>query len=204
MQRIFPILFLVLSGSLPASIAHADKAIFAGGCFWCIESDFEKLDGVNSATSGYTGGHLKNPSYKQVSSTNTGHYEAVEVDFNPQKISYQQLLNHYWLSIDPFDIDGQFCDKGASYRSAIFPIDSYQLQLAKASKEALQEALGSKKTIATTIIFAKIFYPAEDYHQNYYKHNPLRYKYYRWNCGRDQRLQEIWGDKITPPVNPHQ
>ena len=186
-----------------ATNASADKAIFAGGCFWCTESDFEKLDGVISAISGYTGGHLKNPTYKQVSYSNTGHYEAVEVDYDPEKISYQQLIDHYWLSIDPFDAHGQFCDKGSSYLSAIFPVNDAQLNQAEASKKALQKQFGNKKIIATPIIPAETFYPAEDYHQNYFKKNPLRYKYYRWNCGRDHRLQQIWGDKISLPDNPH-
>ena len=202
MKKTF-ILLTPLLYCLLVTNAYAEKAIFAGGCFWCTESDFEKLEGVNSATSGYTGGHVKNPTYKQVSYTNTGHYEAVEVEYDPKKISYQQLLNHYWLSIDPFDTQGQFCDKGSSYLSAIFPTNSSQRKQAETSKSALQKKLGNKKLIATKIIPAKTFYPAEDYHQNYYKNNPLRYKYYRWNCGRDQRLQQIWGGKITLPENPH-
>jgi peptide-methionine (S)-S-oxide reductase len=189
MKPISIILFLLCLFSLSA---HAEKAIFAGGCFWCSEADFEKLDGVMNVISGYTGGQLKTPSYEQVSQGGTGHYEAVEVDFNPEKISYEQLLNHFWRSIDPFDADGQFCDKGESYRSAIFTYDASQQQIAQQTKASLQKQFGNKQSIVTKILPASDFYPAEKHHQNYYKNNKLRYDYYRWACGRDARLKQIW------------
>lgn len=177
--------------SLPAT---ADKAIFAGGCFWCMESDFEKLEGVKEVISGFTGGTLINPTY---SGNHTGHYEAVEIDYDPAKISYQDLLNHFWINIDPFDDQGQFCDKGFSYLSAIFVENKTQRQLAEASKEKVIAQFPKQKVI-TPILTTSTFYPiqgTESYHQNYYKNNPLRYKYYRWGCGRDQRLDELWGEQ---------
>lgn len=181
--------FLLLAFS---SIALADKAIFAGGCFWCVESDFEKLEGVSEAVSGFTGGTLKNPTY---SGNHKGHYEAVEVTYDPNIVSYQQLLDYFWRHIDPFDAKGQFCDKGFSYLSAIFVNNKEQRELAEKSKQKVAE-LFPDQTVATSILEASIFYPIagkESFHQDYYKKNPLRYKYYRWNCGRDQRIQEIWG-----------
>lgn len=177
-----------------SSALTAEKAIFAGGCFWCIESDFQPLKGVSAAVSGYIGGHVKNPSYKQVTQGNTGHYEAVEITYDPAVISYQQLLQHFWVNIDPFDASGQFCDKGSSYRSAIFTLNSEQRQLAMDSKKDIEQKLSSTQAVATQIIDAGTFYPAEHYHQDYYLNNPKRYKFYRWNCGRDQRLKAIWGD----------
>lgn len=175
-----------------ASTAFAAKAVFAGGCFWCVESDFEKVDGVIAAVSGYTGGHTQNPTYKQVGRNNTGHYEAVEVEYDPDKVSYEELLEVFWRNIDPFDDRGQFCDKGSSYLSAIFVLDESQRVLAN---ESLQRVVSrfKGKTVVTPILDAKTFYPAEDYHQDYYKRNSVRYNYYRWGCGRDKRLQAIWG-----------
>ncbi len=170
-------------------------AIVAGGCFWCVESDFEKLPGVITAESGYTGGHTQNPTYKQVSYTETGHYEAVKITYDPNQVSYRELLDHFWVNIDPFDDRGQFCDKGSSYLSAIFPIDAEQRKLAQQSYNSYLALFPDKVSFATQIIDASTFYPAEDYHQDYYKNNPLRYKYYRYNCGRDARLETIWGDK---------
>jgi peptide-methionine (S)-S-oxide reductase len=174
--------------------AIADKAIFAGGCFWCMESDFEKLEGVSDVVSGFTGGTLKDPTYN---GNHEGHYESVEVTYDPSIVSYQGLLDYYWVHIDPFDDRGQFCDKGHTYLSAIFVADDKERQLAEASRKKVMELFPDRK-VATQILNASTFYPIkgnESYHQDYYKKNPLRYKYYRWNCGRDQRVQEIWGDK---------
>ena len=169
------------------------KAIFAGGCFWCVESDFDKVPGVISTTSGYTGGKTANPTYEQVSSHTTGHAEAVEVVYDPAKVSYQRLLAYYWHTIDPTVKDQQFCDHGTPYRTAIFALNAEQLQLAQASRAALDKTKPFKDAIQTEITLAGTFYPAEDYHQDYYKKNPLRYKYYRASCGRDARLQQLWG-----------
>jgi peptide-methionine (S)-S-oxide reductase len=176
--------------------ANADKAIFAGGCFWCMESDFEKLNGVTDVISGFTGGKVKNPTYQ---GNHQGHYEAVEVTYDPAKVSYKELLDYYWVNIDPFDARGQFCDKGSSYLSAIFVANDNEKALAEASRKKVAEQFPDKKVI-TPILEASTFYPIkgeESYHQNYYKNNSVRYKYYRWSCGRDQRLKEIWGDKAT-------
>ncbi|WP_372528099.1 peptide-methionine (S)-S-oxide reductase MsrA [Piscinibacter sp.] len=178
------------SASAPAATA---KATFAGGCFWCVESDFDKLDGVISTTSGYTGGSVPNPSYEQVSSHTTGHAEAVEVVYDPRKLSYEQLLQHFWHSVDPTTKDRQFCDIGSPYRTAIFAHDAAQLKAAQASRAALEQSKPFKAAIVTEIVMAGAFYPAEDYHQDYYKKNPLRYNYYRLTCGRDARLKELWG-----------
>lgn len=170
------------------------KAVFAGGCFWCMESDYEKLQGVTDVVSGFTGGTLENPTYN---GNHAGHYEAVEVTYDPAKVSYQQLLDHYWVNIDPFDDGGQFCDRGHSYLAAIFVANEEERVAAEASKRAV-EAMFRDQTIVTPILEASTFYPIkgdESYHQDFYKRSPVRYKYYRWNCGRDQRLQQIWGDK---------
>jgi len=168
-----------------------NKAIFAGGCFWCLQSDFDKVPGVISTISGYTGGKVKNPTYEQVSNGGTGHYESVQVIYNPNIVSYPQLLNVFWHSIDPTDASGQFCDKGAQYQAVIFYNNPSQEKLARTSKTALL-ASGRFKQIATKILPEKIFYPAEAYHQNYYKKNPLRYRFYRYKCGRDRRIKEVW------------
>jgi peptide-methionine (S)-S-oxide reductase len=172
----------------------AAKAVFAGGCFWCVESDFDKLPGVISTTSGYTGGKLANPSYEQVASKSTGHFEAVEVVYDPTRVSYEQLLAHFWRTIDPTDPDGQFCDKGSPYRTAIFALDAAQLAAAQASKAALEKTKPFKEPIVTPVLLAAPFYPAEAYHQDYYKKNPVRYQLYRSGCGRDARLKQLWGD----------
>jgi peptide-methionine (S)-S-oxide reductase len=185
------LLLLPLVIPLPAT---ADKAIFAGGCFWCMESDFEKLNGVNEVISGFTGGTLVNPTYN---GNHTGHYEAVEVDYDSNTLSYQDLLDHFWINIDPFDDKGQFCDKGFSYLSAIFVEGDKQRDMAKASKEKVIKQFPNQKVV-TPILTASTFYPIkgnESAHQDYYKNNPLRYKYYRWGCGRDQRLDDIWGEQ---------
>jgi len=168
------------------------RATFAGGCFWCMEPPFDKLDGVISTTSGYTGGQVKNPTYEQVSAGGTGHAEALQVVYDPAKISYAQLLEVFWRNIDPTVKDRQFCDVGNQYRTAIFYHDDEQKRLALESKQRLDKS-GKLGAIQTEIVPAGAFYPAEDYHQDYYKKNPIRYKYYRWSCGRDQRLEELWG-----------
>ncbi|MGF1527466.1 MAG: peptide-methionine (S)-S-oxide reductase MsrA [Candidatus Competibacterales bacterium] len=169
-------------------------AIFAGGCFWCMEPPYDKLDGVASTTSGYIGGQVENPTYQQVVAGNTGHAEAVLVRYDPAVVSYEKLLEVFWRNIDPLAVDRQFCDRGNQYRSAIFPLGSEQRRLAEASKRALVDSERFDQPIATTIETATTFYPAEDYHQDYYQKNPLRYKFYRYACGRDQRLEELWGD----------
>ena len=167
------------------------KATFAGGCFWCMEGPFDKLDGVVSTTSGYTGGTKKNPTYEEVSSGGTGHAEAVQIVYDPAKISYEKLLEVFWHNIDPVAKNRQFCDAGTQYRSAIFVHDANQKRLAEASKTEIQKRF--KQPLATEIVQASAFYPAEDYHQDYYKKNPVRYKFYRSGCGRDARLEELWG-----------
>ena len=179
----------------PATSAGTSKAIFAGGCFWCVESDFDKIDGVLSTTSGYTGGTLANPSYEQVSGKHTGHAEAVEVVFDPRKVSYEQLVERFWRTIDPTTKDRQFCDAGSPYRSAIFALDAAQLKAAQASRTALEKSKPFKEPIVTEVVQAGAFYAAEDYHQDYYKKNPVRYQYYRLNCGRDARLKQLWGSQ---------
>ena len=168
------------------------KAIFAGGCFWCVEADFEKLPGVASAESGYTGGQVKNPTYEQVSHGGTGHAESVRVNYDPTKVTYRQLLDYFWHHIDPTVKDRQFCDGGNQYRSAIFYQNEAERQAAEASKAELEKS-GRFAHIYTEIVPASTFYLAEDYHQDYYKKNPLRYKFYRANCGRDARLEQLWG-----------
>lgn len=187
---------LLFSSLLIATQANADKAIFAGGCFWCMESDFEKLEGVSEVISGFTGGTLENPTYN---GNHTGHYEAVEITYDPGKVTYQGLLEHFWVNIDPFDDRGQFCDKGFSYLSAIFVGNETERKMAEVSKQKVIKQFPKQKVV-TPILPITTFYPIkgdESYHQDYYKNNKVRYKYYRWNCGRDQRLKDIWGDKVT-------
>jgi len=169
------------------------KATFAGGCFWCVEADFDKVEGVISTTSGYTGGRSVNPSYEEVSRGGTGHVEAVEIVYDPAKVSYEKLLEVFWHNIDPLAKDRQFCDHGDQYRSAIFYHGQEQRALAEASKA--QVAKRFKQPIQTEIVAAEPFYKAEEYHQDYYKKNPIRYRFYRFNCGRDARLEELWGKK---------
>ena len=173
------------------------SAVFAGGCFWCTESDFEKVDGVIDAISGYTGGHVKNPTYKQVSAGGTGHLESVKVIYDPSKVSYEQLLDYFWRHVDPTDPGGQFVDRGSQYRSAIFYANETEKRLAEKSKQRLAASGQFSKPIATDILPLGEFYPAEDYHQNYYKKNPIRYHYYRYGSGRDQFLKKTWGDLKT-------
>jgi peptide-methionine (S)-S-oxide reductase len=179
----------------PAPAAATAKATFAGGCFWCVESDFDKVPGVISTTSGYIGGRTPNPSYEQVAAKSTGHAEAVEVVFDPARVSYAQLLEYFWRTIDPTTKDRQFCDTGSPYRTAIFVHDAAQLAAAQASKAALEKNKPFPQPVVTEIVLASNFYRAEDYHQDYYKKNPVRYALYRNGCGRDARLKELWGDK---------
>ncbi|MEM9816275.1 MAG: peptide-methionine (S)-S-oxide reductase MsrA [Cyanobacteria bacterium P01_D01_bin.6] len=183
--------------STEGAIALKDTttAIFAGGCFWCMEKPFDELPGVLDTTSGYTGGTVENPTYMQVSNGGTGHVEAVQVTYEPSQVSYDELLDVFWRNVDPVDNRGQFCDKGSQYRSAIFHQNEQQATAAEASKQLLQDAGKFKQKIATVILPASEFYPAEDYHQNYYKTHSVRYKVYRYACGRDQRLTEIWGEE---------
>lgn len=173
---------------LNSPMIKADKAVFAGGCFWCVEAAYQDLDGVLDAVSGFTGGKLKNPTYK---GDHKGHYEAVEVTFDPGVITYQQLLDIFWVNIDPFDNRGQFCDKGPSYRSAIF-VDNDQRELAVASKDKVTAEFPGTM-VYTEILDNTTFYPVENYHQDYYKKNPIRYHFYRSGCRRDARLSQIWG-----------
>ena len=174
----------------------AATAIFAGGCFWCMEKDFEQLDGVSEVVSGFTGGTAPNPTY---SGDHTGHYEAVEITYDPDVVSYQQLLDHFWVNIDPFDDRGQFCDKGTAYLSAVFVSDEGEKLLAEKSREAVVKRFPDQ-TVVTPILPLATFFPikgAESHHQDFYKNNPIRYKTYRWGCGRDRRLKAIWGEDAT-------
>jgi peptide-methionine (S)-S-oxide reductase len=177
----------------PPAEGGRKTAIFAGGCFWCMEHPFDELAGVISVTSGYTGGTKAHPTYEEVSSGKTGHAESVQVIYDPAKVSYEKLVDVFWHNIDPLTPNAQFCDHGTQYRSAIFYLDDEQKRIAEASKEALTKSGKFDKPIVTQIVAASTFWPAEDYHQHYYKTNPVRYKYYRFNCGRDQRLEQLWG-----------
>jgi peptide-methionine (S)-S-oxide reductase len=188
------------SGQTPAADGPRAKATFAGGCFWCMEPPFENLDGVVSVTSGYTGGQQPNPTYEEVSSGDTGHAEVVQIIYDPSRISYEKLLDVFWHNIDPLTPNGQFCDHGEQYRSAIFYHDDAQRRLAEDSKQRLEQSKRFDRPIVTQIVAATEFYPAEEYHQKYHRKNPVRYKYYRWNCGRDQRLRELWGGPA--PIGP--
>lgn len=184
---------LLLSLGSHAGQDDSAVAVFAGGCFWCTEADFDKLPGVLETTSGYIGGSIENPTYEEVSSGRTGHIEAVQVRFDPRQTSYAKLLEAFWPTIDPVNGSGQFCDNGPQYRSVIFYQDAEQQRLAEASKSVLAASGRLAQPIATEILAATPFYPAEDYHQDYHTKNPLRYSYYRHGCGRDQRLKELWG-----------
>jgi peptide-methionine (S)-S-oxide reductase len=192
-MRLIAILALMLTGFAAhgAAQAQAASAIFAGGCFWCMEPPYDKTEGVTATTSGYSGGKGANPTYEQVSAGGTGHIEVVKIDYDPAKVSYEQLLDIFWRNIDPLDARGQFCDKGSQYRSAIFYGNEKEKELAEASKKKIAEKLGQK--VETDILPAAEFYAAEDYHQDYYEKNPLKYKFYRYGCGRDARLEVLWG-----------
>ena len=181
-------------GNKPANVA---VATFGSGCFWCTESDFDKVDGVLKTISGYMGGRTKSPTYKQVSSGRTGHAEVVQITYDPARVSYKKLLHHYWRTTDVLDGGGQFCDRGSQYRPVIFAHTPEQKNLAQAGKRALDQSKRFAKPIAVEIADASKFTAAEKYHQNYYKKKPLKYKYYRWGCGRDQRIKKLWGQVAT-------
>jgi len=183
-----------MSASAAAATSGHAIATFAGGCFWCMEPPYDELDGVISTTSGYTGGHKQNPTYEEVSAGTTGHTEAVQVVYDPKRISYERLLEVFWRNIDPVTPNAQFCDHGTQYRSGIFYHDAAQRRLADESKRVLEASGRFPAPIVTEIVAAGNFYPAEEYHQDYYKKNPIRYKFYRTSCGRDRRLAELWGD----------
>ncbi|TAL04491.1 MAG: peptide-methionine (S)-S-oxide reductase [Porticoccaceae bacterium] len=182
-----------LSNGAVVAAAEPARAIFAGGCFWCVEAAFDAVPGVIATNPGYTGGTVPNPSYEQVSAGGTGHAEAVEVIYDPERTSYRQLLAVFWRNIDPYDAGGQFCDRGNQYRSAIFAVDADQRRLAEESLHSLANSGLLSAPIATQITDAGPFYAAEEYHRDYHLKNPARYKFYRWNCGRDQRLNAVWG-----------
>ena len=187
---------LLLSTFIAAPIATADETVLAGGCFWCMESDFEKLEGVTDVVSGFTGGTVPNPTYN---GNHKGHYEAVKITYDESKVSYREIHDHYWVNIDPFDARGQFCDKGPSYLSAVFVASEEERAIAQDTKNAVK-AQFPNQTVVTPILDSSTFYPIkgdEIGHQDFYKKSPVRYKLYRWNCGRDQRLEEIWGEKAT-------
>ena len=184
---------------MPSNLAVFKTAIFAGGCFWCMEHSFDALDGVTDVQSGFAGGHVDDPTYKQVSAGGTGHREVVQVTYNPAVIGFDKLLETYWRNIDPFDAGGQFCDQGDQYTAAIFVGDGEERTLAEVSKAAMEKRFSEK--IVTAIVPVAKFYPAEEYHQDYYLKNPWRYKYYRGGCGRDKRLHEIWGDEAGGPAH---
>jgi peptide-methionine (S)-S-oxide reductase len=183
------------SAQAPRQLA---TATLAGGCFWCVEADFDKLPGVVSTTSGYLGGRTANPTYEQVSTGRTGHFEAVQIVYDPTRVSYAQLLEHFWVNIDPTVDDRQFCDVGPQYRAAIFVHDDEQRRIAESSKAALEKTKPFAPPIKTPILPATAFTAAEAYHQDYYLKNPLRYRYYRTSCGRDARLKQLWGDLARP------
>lgn len=185
---------LLLGGTAQAQTAAPASAVFGGGCFWCIEADFEKLPGVLTVESGYSGGALAYPTYEQVSAGNSGHIEVVKVNYDPAKVTYSALLDYFWHHIDPTVKDRQFCDVGKQYRSAIFVENDAQRAAVEASRAAILKA-GTIKQIYTDTIALTTFYPAEDYHQDYYKKNPVRYAYYRFSCGRDARVAQVWGTK---------
>ncbi|SDU09343.1 peptide-methionine (S)-S-oxide reductase [Pseudomonas pohangensis] len=194
---LFSGLLVAGEGATPAASATsktpAAVAVFAGGCFWCTEADFDKIPGVLSTTSGYIGGHVENPTYEEVSYGATGHAEAVQVRYDPGKVTYAQLLEAFWPTIDPLTANAQFCDKGSQYRSAIFYGNAEEQRQAEASKAALEKSGRLPGPVVTEIVPATTFYPAEDYHQDYHSKNPLRYNYYRHGCGRDDRLEQLWG-----------
>ncbi|MGH8455744.1 MAG: peptide-methionine (S)-S-oxide reductase MsrA [Stenotrophobium sp.] len=203
MKTLIASLLLALSfGAIAADTPAAPStaiATFAGGCFWCMQSDFERLPGVIAVTAGYTGGKELNPTYEQVSDHETGHFESVELNYDTRKLSYGQVLDYFWHHVDPLDASGQFCDKGPQYRTAIFYHGEAQHQAALASKAALEKSGKLAGPIVTLILPASKFWSAEDYHQDYYKKNPLRYAYYRHSCGRDARVREVWGADAPKP-----
>ncbi len=202
MKRIlFTVAAALLLFANGASAQELKKAVFAGGCFWCVESDFDKVPGVVSTISGYTGGKTDDPTYRQVTAGGTGHYEAVEITYDPAKVSYEMLLAAFWRSVDPTDEGGQFCDRGQSYATAVFVANEKERARAEASRKAAQTIVD--KPIVTPILAAGPFYAAEDYHQDYYKNNPLRYRYYRFSCGRNRRVKELWGEHAYEGIPGH-
>ena len=199
---------LILAGVAPRSVLAAagdDLAVatFAGGCFWCVESDFDTVPGVVETISGYTGGTVANPGYKQVTEGGTGHREAVQIRYDPKQVSYERLLHIFWRSVDPTDDGGQFCDRGDSYQTAIFAGNDEERRLAEASKNALDQSAVLDAPVVTPIEPAKEFYPAEGYHQDYYTKNPVRYRFYRFSCGRDSRVQQVWGNQAHDGIEGH-
>ena len=201
-RRLAVLTALLLAPVLGTAQAQELKtATFAGGCFWCVESDFDRVPGVVETVSGYTGGILPNPSYEQVTAGETGHREAVRITYDPSRVGYAELLTAFWHSVDPTDAGGQFCDRGESYQTAIFVTDEDERRLAEESKAAAAAALGVP--IATPIEQASPFFPAETYHQDYYKKRPLQYRFYRWNCGRNQRVEELWGERAYQGIPEH-
>ena len=197
---------LISMASISTSARAADAtetAIFAGGCFWCVESDFDHVPGVLETISGYIGGTMPDPTYKIVSAGGSGYYESVKITFDPAKISYSQLLDIFWRSVDPTDDGGQFCDRGASYKTAVFTTSTAQQEVAEASKAALASSGLLKAPIVTRIVPATTFYPAEDYHQDYYNKNPVRYKFYRYSCGRDAKIESLWGAEAHRGIMEH-
>lgn len=195
-------LTLLASTGIAAQQGDEDTrvATFGGGCFWCMEPPYDNLDGVKSTTSGYMGGELENPTYEQVAGGRTDHVEVVQVEYDPDVVSYEELLDTYWVNVDPLTDNRQFCDSGESYRPVIFVHSDRQREIAEASKRRLVESGRFDAPVIVPIEDAKTFWPAEDYHQNYYKKSSIKYKYYRWSCGRDDRLEELWGD--PPPDDP--
>lgn len=195
-------LTLGVSSSHAAGQKGLKTAIFAGGCFWCVESDFDKVPGVVTTISGYIGGKSKNPTYKQVTAGGTGHLEAVKITYDPKKVTYKRLLHIFWRSVDPTDGGGQFCDRGESYQTAVFAVDGEQKRVAEASKAKLQKSGKLEARILTPIRSAGPFYAAEGYHQDYYRKNPVRYRFYRFGCGRDARIRALWGKEAHAGI-PH-
>ena len=209
MNRLAPLVtasLLATLSPLPVLAAAADGlavATFAGGCFWCVESDFDSVPGVVETVSGYTGGTLENPAYKQVTAGGTGHREAVQIRYDPKQVSYARLLHIFWRSVDPTDDGGQFCDRGESYGTAIFVGNEEERLLAEASKETLDQSMVLDAPVVTPVETAGAFYPAEDYHQDYYTKNPVRYRFYRFSCGRDSRVQQVWGRQAHDGIERH-
>ena len=191
------------SNVLAATDEELATATFAGGCFWCVESDFDTVPGVVETISGYTGGTADNPTYKQVTAGGTGHREAVQIRYDPKQVSYERLLHIFWRSVDPTDGGGQFCDRGESYQTAIFVGDEEERRLAEASREMLEQSMVLDAPVVTPVETAGEFYPAEDYHQDYYTKNPVRYRFYRFSCGRDSRVQQVWGRQAHEGIEGH-
>ena len=197
MRSNYCLLLFLLYFPITSAFAGNESLIVAGGCFWCVEADFEKLEGVTSAVSGYIGGSLANPTYAQVASGKTGHFEGVIINYDPGKISLRQLVDHFWKTIDPTDPNGQFCDKGSPYKTALFYRDEQQRQVFQQSLAEIDKSKPFEKPIVTQILPATEFYNAEDYHQDYYKKNPIRYNLYRTSCGRDSTIRKLWGEVVN-------